>query len=516
MHLIDFFDHGAALDPTAECVVEGELRLSFRQVSDWTHRIAWGLSDSGISRQGRVAILSPNNAWGYIAILGLQRAGCIWVPLGARNSLDEVTAHLKRTRSEWLFYHSDFESSLSHIRAEVPSLLGFVCLDRPGDSHPGMEAWSRVHIGQPFPLAEREAREAIFRITSSGGTTGAPKAVVQTQVGVEANMAAFMALAHHPAPRYLLCNPMTHAAGIVSFHVLARGGTVVIMRTPDVHKVLDIIEDERVTMLMLTPTSIYSLLAVPGIRQHDFSSLRYFIFGAAPMSAGKLREALEVFGPVMMQVYAQTEASTLVAAMLPSDYARILADPSLTHRLHSCGRPAPFSRVAIMDESGRLLPSGERGELVVRGGMVMQGYWEEPVLDSAASKYGWHHTGDVAYIDADGFVYLVDRIRDLIISGGFNVFPSEVEQVIWSHPAVQDCAVIGVPDDKWGEAVKAVLELKPGAFVTEAEIMALCKDKLGSVKAPKTVEFWDELPRSPLNKVLKKKIRERFWPASGN
>jgi acyl-CoA synthetase (AMP-forming)/AMP-acid ligase II len=167
-----------------------------------------------------------------------------------------------------------------------------------------------------------------------------------------------------------------------------------------------------------------------------------------------------------------------------------------------------------MSSTGELLPRGERGELVVRGGMVMQGYWNEQELDTGASKFGWHHTGDIAYEDEEGYFYIVDRVRDLIISGGFNIFPSEVEQVVWSHPAVQDCAVIGVPDEKWGEAVKAVVELKPGASATGEEIMALCKEKLGSVKAPKTVEFWDELPRSPLKKVLKKEIRQRYWSAS--
>jgi acyl-CoA synthetase (AMP-forming)/AMP-acid ligase II len=200
--------------------------------------------------------------------------------------------------------------------------------------------------------------------------------------------------------------------------------------------------------------------------------------------------------------------------MTPEDYLKILSDHRLEHRLRSCGRAGPFCRLAVMDESGTLLPTGKSGELVVRSGMVMGGYWEEADLDSATSRYGWHHTGDIAYMDENGYVYLVDRIRDLIITGGFNVFPSEVEQVIWSHPAVQDCAVIGVPDDKWGEAVKAVIQLKPGATAGESEIIALCKERLGSVKSPKTVEFWLDLPRSPLNKVLKKTIRQRYWPST--
>ena len=231
------------------------------------------------------------------------------------------------------------------------------------------------------------------------------------------------------------------------------------------------------------------------------------------MSVEKLKECLDVFGPVMVQTFGQAE-SPMVCTVLDQKDHQVIGNPDLEHRLASCGRPTLLTPVGIMDDDGNLLPAGERGEIVVRGNLVMPGYYKNPEATAEVSGFGWHHTGDIGYLDKDNFLYIVDRKKDMIITGGFNVYPSEVEQVIWAHEAVQDCAVIGVPDDKWGEAVKAVIELKPGKQVGADEIMALCKQALGSVKTPKSVEFWDALPRSPVGKVRKKDIREKFWKAA--
>ncbi len=265
------------------------------------------------------------------------------------------------------------------------------------------------------------------------------------------------------------------------------------------------------TQLFLPPTVIYKLLSHPRVREGDYSSLRYFVHSAAPMSADRLREALEVFGPVMVQAYDQAEAPFVCTVLGIDDHARILADPALAHRLSSCGRPSPFVRVGVMDADGRLLPPGERGEIVVQGDLVMQGYHQDPERTAEALRHGWLHTGDVGYRDADGYFYIVDRVKDLIVSGGFNIPPSEVERVLWAHPAVNDCAVIGVPDQLWGEAVKAVVELKPGAAWDAQAALAYCRERLGAMKAPKTIEVWDALPRSQVGKVLEREIRERYW-----
>ena len=216
-----------------------------------------------------------------------------------------------------------------------------------------------------------------------------------------------------------------------------------------------------------------------------------------------------MFGPVLGQLFGQTEAPMFISALAPGDHLH--ADGTLaTERFTSAGRPTPLTTVAIMDEAGRTLPPGERGEIVARGPLVMAGYYKNPDATAEASRHGWHHTGDVGYLDSDGYLYIVDRLKDMIITGGFNVYSAEVEQALLAHPAVLDCCVIGLPDDKWGERVTAVLQLRPGHAVTPDEVRAFVKERIGSVKTPKQVEIWPDLPRSRVGKVLKSELKSRF------
>jgi acyl-CoA synthetase (AMP-forming)/AMP-acid ligase II len=304
---------------------------------------------------------------------------------------------------------------------------------------------------------------------------------------------------------------MTHTAGVLSMPCTARGGTVVILGKPDPAALLGAIAKHRVTEFFLPPTVIYRLLDIPDLAMTvDFSSLKYFLYGAAPMSVEKLKRAIAVFGPVMMGGYGQTEAPTSISFLTPGEHL-VSGHVAPDERLSSVGRPNPLIRVEIMNDANEILPPGDTGEICVRGDLVMKGYYKAPDKTAETIVDGWLHTGDVGHLDSDGYLHITDRKKDMIISGGFNVYPSEVEQVIWSHPSVQDCAVIGVPDSQWGEAVKAVVELNAGQDVTADELIALCKDRLGSVKAPKTVEFVDSLPRSPVGKVLKKDLRAKYW-----
>jgi acyl-CoA synthetase (AMP-forming)/AMP-acid ligase II len=296
----------------------------------------------------------------------------------------------------------------------------------------------------------------------------------------------------------------------VAFPLLAMGATQVIIPRVDPLDIMRCIQQHKVTTLFLPPTAIYSLLAHPRVREFDYSSLKYFIYAAAPMSAEKLKEALAIFGPVMAQTFGQAESPMLCTFLSPQEHL-VIGDPQKEKRLLSCGRPTLMTQVEIMDEEGNLLPCDEKGEIVTRGNLVMKGYYKNEAATQQASAFGWHHTGDVGYKDSDGYLYIVDRKRDMIISGGFNIYPSEIEQVIWSHPAVQDCAVVGAPDDKWGEAVTAVVEVKPGLSVTPEALSAWCRERLGGMKTPKRIEIWDRLPRSPVGKVLKRDIREKYW-----
>jgi acyl-CoA synthetase (AMP-forming)/AMP-acid ligase II len=255
---------------------------------------------------------------------------------------------------------------------------------------------------------------------------------------------------------------------------------------------------------------LYALLASSDLKTTNLQSIQFFLISAAPVAPEKLRAAVQAFGPVMAQAFGQAEAPFFLTFLSSDDHRRATQDEA-AERLGSCGRPTMFSRVEIMNEDGDLLAPRAVGEIVARSNLVMKEYYKDPEATRAVSAFGWHHTGDIGFKDEDGYVYIVDRKRDMIISGGFNVFSTEVEGRLLAHEAVQDCAVIGVPDEKWGEAVTAVIELRAGMVATPDELIAFCRPVLGGVKTPKSIEIWPTLPRSPVGKVLKRAIRDRYW-----
>jgi acyl-CoA synthetase (AMP-forming)/AMP-acid ligase II len=512
---IDYLDRGFGIDPEATCIVraDGSLRLSHGEFAELSHRVAVGLRSRGLGDGGKVAVFAPNGPLGYAAVVGVLRAGAGWVALNPKAEENELTQLLALLDCDFLIYAAAYRERAQALLAASPGIRGSVMF---GDDELGeeFEAW----LGAPGERATSldHDPEGKLMFLGSGGTTGLPKAITLCDRQFCTMSLGFNAHMKEPAqPVYLMATPMTHAAGTVGFPTLGEGGTIVVHDGVVPAAILDSIERDRVSRLFLPPTAIYMLLADPGVREHDYSSLRHFLYAAAPMSADKLVEAMDVFGPVMAQCFGQSEAPMLATYMSPAEHLEALEDPGKRGRLASCGRASMIAAVGIMDDDGNLLGDGERGEIVLRGDLVMKEYYENPEASAEVRRPGgWHATGDIGYRDADGFHYIVDRKRDMIISGGFNVFPSEVERVIWAHEDVLDCAVIGVPDEKWGEAVTAVVERKPGAGVEEAELIALCKAELGSVKAPKTVHF-RELPRSTQGKVLKRNLRDEFWAEHG-
>jgi acyl-CoA synthetase (AMP-forming)/AMP-acid ligase II len=347
-------------------------------------------------------------------------------------------------------------------------------------------------------------------IAGTGGTTGKPKGVQLTGHNIE-TMTALTLMSYPLAgrPVYLALAPLTHAAGVLCFPVMTLGGEIVIMPAPDLGEFLALAGQYRVTHAFLPPTLIYLLLDHPALRAADLSSLQCLWYGAAPMSAARLAEAVTRIGPVLGQLFGQTEAPMMISTMAPAEHLH--ADGTLAvERFTSAGRPTPLTTVAIMDEHGTLLPAGERGEIVVRGPLVMAGYYRDPAATAEASRFGWHHTGDIGYLDDQHYLYIVDRAKDMIITGGFNVYSAEVEQALLQHPAVLECAVIGLPDPKWGERVVAVIQPHPGQDVTSAEIRSFARERLGGVKSPKQVEVWPDLPRSRIGKVLKSEVKARL------
>lgn len=509
MNLIDFFDKSACCHPQRPLYIFDDRPWSYRETSELATRIAHGLKDLGVVRESKCAVLSRNDPRAFTALLGILKAQGTWVPLNVGNGTEENLYILDFFDVEVLFYQKEFEDFAQLVQARLPRVKAFICLDAPGSLGPALEEWASRHRADPIHLAWDP--DAVCMLRGTGGTTGRPKGVMNTNRNFEVAIANYLAgLRFDAPPVFLAAPPLSHAAGILAFIVIALAGTLVIHRKFDPQETLAAIGRHRVSFIYLPPTAIYTLLSQPNVCDFDYSSLRHFIYGAAPTSAAKLREAIEVFGPVMTQAYGQTEVPSSVTFMGPADHFDAQGNID-EKRLLSCGRPTPFARVALMDDNGQRVSPGNIGEIVVQGGLVMKGYYKNPEATREVSKFGWHHTGDLAYQDEQGFIYICDRKKDMIITGGYNVYPLEVEQVILSHPSVQDCAVVGVPDEKWGEAIKAVVELKPQLHVTAEELIALCKQRIGSVKAPKSVDFIDLLPRSPVGKVMRKEVRKRYW-----
>lgn len=492
--LVDYLDKGASLGRDAPCLVEGSQSLSYGEVQDLSWSVAGALAAAGVRPGDKVGILSANNARAFACVFGIARLGAVWCPINPRNETAENRALLELFDCDCLLYHSAFEPMVAQL-----DLRHTVCLDRDDD----FVEW----LAQRDPIDQSDPPGDLAMLVGTGGTTGRPKGVMLTARNLETMTAlTLMGYPFAGRPAYLALAPLTHAAGVLCFPVMALGGRIVVMPKPDVGGFLELIERERITHTFLPPTLIYMLLGHERIATTDLSSLQCFWYGAAPMSTARLTEALEVIGPVMAQLFGQTEAPMMVSVLPPAEHFD--ADGSVaTRRLASAGRPSPLVQVAIMDEHGRLLPAGERGEIVVRGSLVMAGYYKDPEATAQASRFGWHHTGDVGYLDDEGYLFIVDRLKDMIITGGFNVYSAEVEQALMQHPAVRDCAVIGLPDDKWGERVEAVVELKPGQVVVTGDLIAFVKERIGSVKAPKHIEVWTELPRSRVGKVLKTEVR---------
>ncbi len=505
MSLVAYLDKGVSLGPDAPCLTMGERSLSYAEVQDLSRRVAGALARSGVRPGDSVAILSGNDPQSFACVFGIARAGAVWCPVNPRNEAEENRELLELFDCTTLLYQAAFAPLVGKIRDRLPLLTTLVCLDE-SESDPSLEKW----LGGVEPSDGSAPPDDVVMLVGTGGTTGRPKGVRLTGRNLETMSAlTLMSYPFTGRPVYLALAPLTHAAGVLCFPVMALGGEIVVMPAPDLGEFLALIERHRVTHTFLPPTLIYMLLAHPALDGTHLSSLQCLWYGAAPISADRLEEAITRIGPVMGQLFGQSEAPMMVSTLAPADHLR--PDGSIAReRLSSAGRPTPLVTVAIMSESGEVLPRGERGEVVVRGSLVMAGYHKDPAATAEASRFGWHHTGDIGYLDDDNFLYLVDRAKDMIISGGFNVYSAEVERALMAHPAVQDCAVIGLPDEKWGERVVAVLQPKPGASVEPADVQAFVKERIGGVKAPKQVEVWPDLPRSKIGKVLKPEIKARL------
>jgi fatty-acyl-CoA synthase len=487
------------------CLVIGDQVLTAHEMRDEISRYVQAYRSQGIAGGDGIATLSRNRPEVLCSMGATMVSACRGTPLHPLGSLDDHAYVLEDAGTETLIFDPAFAERARQLKERVPSLRRLLSY---GAADIGLDLVALAASFEPQPLvAPAVDAEDVPALAYTGGTTGKPKGVMATYRS-SAAMAQIMVTEWQwpDEVRHLVCTPLSHAGAAFLVPVLLRGGSMVVLPAFEAGAVLEAIERHRITTVMLVPSMIYALLDHPRFAQTDLSSLQTIFYGASPMSPTRLREALQKLGPVFFQFYGQTECPQTVCVLRQEEH-----DPDDLARLASCGRPVPWVRVALLDDEGNEVPDGEPGELCVRGPLVAKGYWNKPDETAQALQGGWLHTGDIAREDSRGFLTIVDRKKDMIVSGGFNVFPREVEDVISTHPALAAVAVIGVPSDTWGEAVKAVVVLREGATLDADELMALVKERKGSHHAPKSVDVVDSIPLTPLGKPDKKALRARYW-----
>jgi len=443
----------------------------------------------------------------------LAKLGLVRVPLAVLLHSSDHIYMMNHSESVALIYHEKLASRVKEMLPHLETVKHFICVSedpaRVMDGHIHLQALITGY--PPQPLQVEVTQDDLCGLYYTGGTTGRPKGVMLShRAWVNSVLLEMLELGLGRNEVFAYMTPLTHAGGVLLLPVLLRKGTCLILDQFDPKLFLEQTEKEMVTASFFVPTMIYMLLDYPGREKYNTSSLRNIIYGAAPIAPERLKQAITSFGPIFTQLYGQTEAPMMISVLPKEEH--VITDPERERRiLSSCGRPTFSTQVRLVDPHGNDVPIGEVGEIITRSINVMDGYFKNPEMTTQTIRDGWLYTGDLARQDEEGFLYIVDRSKDMIVSGGFNIYPREIEDVLFEHPAVKGAAVIGVPDTKWGEAVKAIVVLHAGATVTETELIEFVKGRKGSLVAPKSVEFWDAIPLTNLGKVDKKRMREKFW-----
>lgn len=496
--------------PNDSAVVFGAQRTSFAQFGTRVARLAAALRSLGMQPGDRVGMMGMNSTRYVEYFFGTWWGGGAINPVNIRWSAKEVAYSLDDCDTRILLVDQFFAPQAAALRALSTSLTTLVyCGD--GEVPEGMLDYEAL-LAAATPVEDlHRGGEDLAAVMYTGGTTGMPKGVMLSHTNLYINALSSAATVSRPARSIgLIAAPFFHVAGCgFSIGMMQRLGTQVVVPFFEEVAVLQAIATERVTETFLVPTMVKRLIEHPRFAEFDMGSLAKMMYGAAPIDETLLTHAMQVLpNAEFCQAYGMTELSPTIAILPPSDH---LPGPHQARRLRSAGRPVPVAEVRIVGPDGHELPVGEIGEITARGPMVMKGYWNKPNETAAALRDGWMHTGDGGMMDADGYLYVVDRIKDMIVSGGENVYSAEVENAIAQMPEVSMSAVIGVPDDKWGERVHAVLMLREGADLDAERVIAHCKTLIAGYKCPRSVEFRKELPLSPAGKLQKFILREPFW-----
>lgn len=477
--------------------------LTVGDVRDAASRFVQALASFGIGKGTRVGMLSANRPEVLHTVNAFQLLAVISAPMHPLGGLDDHLHVVNDAGIQWLIFDARYAERAAQLAQRAPGLrlLSFGAQDGADD------LCARADTFAPRKLvAPRVGPHDVQRLGYSGGTTGKPKAIASVHRTGFQTVQIMMAEWEWPSPpRFLSCTPLSHAGAAMFLPTLLKGGTMLVLPGFDSAAVMQAIQDYRINCMMLVPTMIYALLDHPRFGEFDLSSLETIFYGASAIAPARLKEAIEKIGPVFSQFYGQAEAPMAVTMLRKHEH-----DINDMKRLASCGRPTPWVHVELLDANHQPVADGEPGEICVRGPLIMDGYRDNPELTAQAFAGGWLHSGDVAVRDPGGFLRIIDRTKDMIVSGGFNIYPREIEDILSQHPAVSQVAVIGVPHEKWGEAVMALVVLRPGRQAGVDELCAMVAERKGAFQAPKRVEFIDAIPQTAVGKPDKKALRVRY------
>lgn len=509
MYIGDWLERGQRYWPEALAVVDvskgDQGRFTYRALNARANRLASFLRDRvGVGRGDRVGVLCMNGVEVLDALFACGKLGAILVPFNWRSHWRELVDLIHQTAPKALLFSDEFRESVARIRPECPSITHSLHIE--GEGAAGSLHYESVLREQPDAPVENGAVDAedILCLLFTGGTTGLPKAaqISYRMIGWNTLNTVIHEIVRGDVT--ITHTPMFHTGGLLVYTVplLTLGGTVVIMRKWTAEDMLALIEREKVTMLFCVPTQYQMMMESPAFRQRSLGSLRFLTSGGAALPVHVARAYREAHGVVFKQGFGMTEFGPGIFSMGP-EYVET--------KVGSIGKPNYFIDARVVDDDGNALPANQVGELVLKGPSMCSGYYQNPEASQAAvDAEGWFHTGDMARVDEDGFFFIADRKKDMFISGGENVYPVEIERALYEHPSVAQCAVIGVPDEKWGEVGKAIVVLKPGAAASEGEVLEHLRGLLARYKVPRSVVFTEALPLSAAGKILKRELRERF------
>lgn len=509
----DIIYRNSILYPDLEGFVYGKERINFNEFNLRVNRLINGLLSIGVKKGNGIGIFSWN-CLEYADIYGAAMKGAfILSPFNPRLQPVEIERLINYSGIEVLFVGRELIEVISHLKKKLPMVKHFISLE---ENAPWMVPYNDFLFSQKDEEPDIYVKEKDpFLILYTSGTTGEPRGALYTEGrSIENTRTKVIELGIETGDKHIMVLPLFHVGGFTHFwscFYVGACNVIMTQRSFDPRLTLKTIQDERATDIHIVPTQLVSMLAISDVDKYDLTSLKRIWYGASPMPTELLKRGMERFGPIFMQGYGQTESGPDITYLSRKAHQVLGKSKEEEKILASCGQPCVGVHVRIVDENNNDVNPYVVGEIIVKSKAIMVEYWQKPDDTRNVLSDGWLHTGDMGYYDTKGYIYIVDRKKDMIISGGENVYPREIEEVLYRHPSICEAAVIGIPDDLWIERVHAVVVLKEGKSATEEEIIEFCKQNLARYKAPKSVEFVKSLPKNPQGKILKRELREKYW-----